>query len=179
MLKVRLYQEETRTKQERNRQGEMVTKRYTVHIPRKKEKLLFSNVTNIVEQGEHVLENGDNEFDFEMFIPLDALGSFHHREFGMSFGKNKLTPMGKIPSSNIYWSIFPSTWTKATLKQYYGRKEFLVKKYLFPRELGRIESIAEFHADIPWGTDKKKKVEVYIQPNVDLNAEMETLEKVF
>ena len=52
------------------------------------------------------------------------------------------------------------------------------KKYLFPRELGRIESIAEFHADIPWGTDKKKKVEVYIQPNVDLNAEMETLEKV-
>ena len=106
----------------------MVTKRYTVHIPRKKEQLLFSNVTNIVEQGEHVLENGDNEFDFEMFIPLDALGSFHHREFGMSFGKNKLTPMGKIPSSNtVYWSSFPSTWTKANLKRCYVLEEFLVK----------------------------------------------------
>ena len=95
----------------------MVTKRYTVHIPRKKDQLLFSNVTNIVEQGEHVLENGDNEFDFEMFIPLDALGSFHHREFGMSFGKNKLTPMGKIPSSiTVYWSSFPLTWDQSDLK---------------------------------------------------------------
>ena len=99
----------------------MVTKRYTVHIPRKKEQLLFSNVTNIVEQGEHVLENGDNEFEFEMFIPLDALGSFHHREFGMSFGKNKLTPMGKIPSSNtVYWSIFHRLGSKLASGYYSG-----------------------------------------------------------
>ena len=41
-----------------------------------------------------------------------------------------------------------------------------------------IRYTAEAHADIPWGKDQRKKVELFVQSAKDLNDEMETLEKV-
>ena len=38
--------------------------------------------------------------------------------------------------------------------------------------------MAEIHADIPWGRDQRKKLELFIQPAMNLNDVKETLEKV-
>ena len=119
------------------------------------DKTYFENVTDILPSGEHVLEDGENEFNFEVFIPLDCLGSFHHSN-GVRIGKGRLRPCGEIRirphfrlhsySSSIFWTA-------------------------------RIECVAKFHADVPWGVDKTKKVELFVQPAADLNDRKETLEK--
>jgi len=38
--------------------------------------------------------------------------------------------------------------------------------------------MAEAHADIPWGHDQRKKIEIFVQAAKDLNDDMESLEKV-
>ena len=44
--------------------------------------------------------------------------------------------------------------------------------------MGTVHYTAEVHADIPWGADQKKKVEIFVHAVNDLNEEYETLEKV-
>ena len=75
--------------------GRTKYKRKVIHELFEHDKTYFENVTDILPSGEHVLEDGENEFNFEVFIPLDCLGSFHHST-GVRIGKGRLRPCGKI-----------------------------------------------------------------------------------
>ena len=61
------------------------------YVSRDKETNLRNDVKEILPSGEHVLENGENEFEFELFIPIDLQGSFHYCEGGYIRGGRKAT----------------------------------------------------------------------------------------
>ena len=86
----------------KDHEGRTKYKMKVIHEYFEHDKTYFENVTDILPSGEHVLEDGENEFNFEVFIPLDCLGSFHHSN-GVRIGKGRLRPCGKDQNSSIFY----------------------------------------------------------------------------
>ena len=51
-------------------------------------------------------------------------------------------------------------------------------KYIYCTLIATVRYTAEVHADVPWGVDKKRTIEFFVNGINDLNEEYETMDAV-